>query len=521
MTLGRRSKQVDLLDPVEHHCQSLPETSLFRVLHKRGDELFGDDMFADLFANIGRHSVSPRIVATLMVLQRFSGLSDREAVERLQFDTRWMFACGVPLHFGSFSHVVLVQMRARLAKSARPERVFEVVKEVARASGFIGRKRVLDSTALYDAVSTQDTVTLVHDAIRLVLKELTDEEKSEVVPTLARSDDYKESGKPKCNWDNREAREQLVHDLAADGEKVLISLENYALPKPLMEAVELLVAVLGQDIELVDGRYRIVREVAPNRVISTVDPEARHGHKTASRHFDGYKAHIAADPDSEIITAIDVTPGNVSDGVAVESLLREELNEAANQAENGVTQAPIEVYGDSSYGGADTLECLEKAGIEANVKVQPAVNREGMHTLDEFAIDLENKTATCPAGRTIQLRVLPSGEMQGNFGVLCKRCPQFATCTQAKSGRAVRIHPKFGRISRYRTRQRSEEWKAKYRSTRPKIERKIAHLMRHRHGGRRARVRGTTRVRQDFSFLAAAVNLVRIAKLQTAQVSVG
>ena len=211
----------------------------------------------------------------------------------------------------------------------------------------------------------------------------------------------------------------------------------------------------------------------------------------------------------------------MGDGAAVESLLREELQEAAKQAETGVTEAPIEVYGDSSYGGADTLECLDNAGIEANVKVQPAATRDGMHTLDDFAIDLENKTATCPIGRTIKLRVLASGEMHGNFGVLCKGCPQLATCTQAKSGRALRILPKFGLISRYRTHQRSEEWKAKYRSTRPKIERKIAHLMRNRHGGRRARVRGTSRVRQDFAFLAAAVNLVRIAKLQAAQVSVG
>ena len=64
-----------------------------------------------------------------------------------------------------------------------------------------------------------------------------------------------------------------------------------------------------------------------------------------------------------------------------------------------------------------------------------------------------------------------------------------------------------------RIRQRDPAWRADYRATRPKVERKLAHLLRRRHGGRRARVRGLVRVTHDFKLLAGAVNLARFAAL--------
>lgn len=113
----------------------------------------------------------PRIVAVVMVLQRLEGLSDREAVDRITFDLRWKYAAGgLDFDYAGFVHTVLVDMRARLRRSERPNRIFETALEVAREAGLIGRKRVLDSTALYDAVATQDTVTLIRSAIRALLR---------------------------------------------------------------------------------------------------------------------------------------------------------------------------------------------------------------------------------------------------------------------------------------------------------------------------------------------------------------
>ena len=143
-------------------------------MHREHDQLFPDEAFVDLFAAKGRRSVPPSVVATVMVLQRLEGLSDREAVERYSFDARWRYACGVGSYdtggWSGFSHTVLVDLRMRLRESSRPDRVFEVALQAAKAAGLVGRKRVLDSTPLYDAVATMDTITLIRSAIRNLVK---------------------------------------------------------------------------------------------------------------------------------------------------------------------------------------------------------------------------------------------------------------------------------------------------------------------------------------------------------------
>src|SRR5215207_11584319 len=149
----------------------LAPNSIYAVLHRECRRLFPDVMFADLFATAGRWSVPPMIVAVVMVLQRLEGLSDREAVDRFAFDARWKYAAGgLDFDYPGFVHTVLVDMRARLARSGRPDRIFEVTLQVARQAGLVGRRRVLDSTPIYDAVATMDTVTLVRSALRGLLK---------------------------------------------------------------------------------------------------------------------------------------------------------------------------------------------------------------------------------------------------------------------------------------------------------------------------------------------------------------
>jgi hypothetical protein len=277
--------------------------------------------------------------------------------------------------------------------------------------------------------------------------------------------------------------------------------------------------------------------VAKDRVISTVDPEARHGHKTAARSFDGYKGHIAIDPDSEIITATEVTPGNVADGSVADVLLADVLPSmtqegspveaapavveavatATRHAEITPSEVPstrVEIYGDASYGTADLVEKIEAAGAEANVKVQAPSAPAGRFGKDAFAIDVDAQTVKCPAGVLVQIRKHTSeGGGIAMFAASCSNCALRTRCTDAKGGRAIRIHPKEATLQRCRARQRSSTWKERYRATRPKVERKLAHLMVRRHGGRRARVRGTARIRQDFAMLAAAQNLARFARL--------
>jgi transposase len=512
MTMGRSATQDDLFRSVREVCEAgVGERSVFRLLADQGHLLFPDDMFADLYSSRGRRSIAPRVMATVMVLQRFEGLSDSEAVDRLRFDLRYKWACGLPYDAPSFDSTLLVDMRARLRNSKEPDRIFLAVLDVAKKANLVGKKRIVDSTALYDAVATQDTVTLVRSAIVGVLRIVDEATAKELRELLKRDDPYDKTGKPACAWDDEKAREELVDLLTRDAYAILLALDGRALGADVAKATTLLATVVGQDIEEgADGLFRITRGVAPDRVISTVDPEARHGHKTAARGFDGYKGHIAVDAESEIITATEVTAGNAGDASAAEALLADVLAPAVGEAESDEKPA---VYGDASYGTADLVEKLESAGVEPNVKVQPPTARDGMFSQDHFKVDTRLSEACCPAGVRVSLRVLKDGWSVASFGESCADCPLRAQCTQSKSGRTIKVHPKHETLDRHRKRQRNDEWKRRYRKVRPRVERKIGHLMRNRHGGRRARVRGRQRVKEDFNLLAASLNVARLAAL--------
>ena len=507
MTLGHSPTQADLFRSSAAYCEGrVAPDSIYALLHRECHRLFPDAAFADLFTDVGRRSVPPMIVAVVMVLQRLEGLSDREAVERFSFDVRWKYACGgLDFDHPGFSHTVLVDMRARLAASERPERIFTVTLEAARAAGLRGRRRVLDSTPLYDAVTTMDTVTLLRQGIRGLLR-VAGAREADLRSRLSRDDDYTGAAKPACDWEDASAREALIDALARDAMALLTALEDEPLEPALAEAGALLATLLGQDLEEGDeGTFRIARRVAPDRVISTVAPEARHGHKTSARSFDGYKGHIALDPDSELVTATAVTPGNSGDATAATELLADDLGRDADE--------PPIVYGDAAYGSGELLETLEAADAELRIKVQPPAAQGGRYTKADFAIDSAAGTVTCPAGEMTPLRPRRRG-FEARFGAACMTCPLMEHCTtDRRRGRSVKVGPHEAALVRARASRDDRAWLADYRATRPKVERRIGHLMRRRHGGRRARVRGRPKVAADFALLAAAVNLARLAVL--------
>src|SRR6266852_352069 len=303
MTLGLAPRQADLFRSTAAYCEGrVAPDSIYGILHRECFGLFPDVLFADLFDDIGRRSVPPMIVAVVMVLQRIEGCSDREAADRFAFDARWKYAAGgLDFDYPGFVHTVLVDMRARLAGSARPDRIFQVVLAVARQARGVGRRRVLDSTPIYDAVATMDTITLIRSAIRGLLAVVDTDLAAALRSSITSGDDYASTAKPQIDWDDPAAREGLVDSRARDGFALLALLEGRTLDLGVDMAARLLATVLGQDLtDGGDGVFRIARRVAPDRVISTVDPQARHGHKTNARSFDGYKGHLAADPDSEI-----------------------------------------------------------------------------------------------------------------------------------------------------------------------------------------------------------------------------
>jgi hypothetical protein len=382
MALGRASVQQGFDDPRVLLGDRLREGSLYRLLADHGHPMFPDGYFADLFTESAKGR--PTVVATVMLLQAFEGLSDREACDRLEVDLRWQAAAGVDAGCRAFHPTVLVGMRNKLRASACPRRLFEDTKLVARQTGAMrNRARVLDSTPVFDAVATQDTVTQLRASVRSELAAL-DKAGSplaaQVRALLGRDDDYATPGKPPCDWDDPAAREMLVDALVKDALAALRVLDGRQLPLPAIEAAGLLALVAGQDVEQgEDGVFRIARKAARDRVISIVDTAARHGHKSRNRRFDGYKAHLSVDPDSELIDEVAATPASAPDRDAASGLPGGHV---------GAGGKP-EVVGDSAYGDAATRADLEAQGFTVTAKCPPARNSGGLASFRPWC-------ATCP-----------------------------------------------------------------------------------------------------------------------------
>lgn len=487
----------------------LKSGSVFAFLAGHRRELFADEMFADLFATRrGRPSVPADVMAAVITLQSLHGLSDSETVDAVTFDLRWKAACGLPVTAGAFHATTLTYWRRRLAASDRPNRIFDAVREVVAQTGVLSGKtrRALDSTVLDDAVATQDTVTQLIGAIRRVAREVPDA--ASVIAEHCTAHDYSTAGKPAIAWDDEVARAALIDALVGDAHRVLGHLPETEHGPKAGDALALLALVAGQDVEPVegsdgtDGRWRIAQRVAPDRVISTVDPEARHAHKTVHRRQDGFKAHIAIEPDTGIITdcALTKAAGQAGDGQPV-SEARVGLDLLEGESE------PVRVLGDSAYGSGDLrAELAERGHVDL---VKPAPTRSavpGGFTVDDFTVDHAAGTATCPAGVT--KKISPAGN--AIFHSTCAQCPLRQRCTRSRTGKTLKIRPHDARQRAARELARDPAWLAEYKQHRPMVERSIAWLTR---GNRKLRYRGVTKNDHWLHHRAAAINLRRLIVL--------
>ena len=492
---GRSEPNRELLDAAALCRQLVPKGSVEAFLADHRQELFPDEMFEDLFpSGRGRPSVPADVMATVMVLQALEGLSDRDAARALTDRISWKVACGLALDDPGFHPTVLTYWRNRLRASERPERVFDAVRSVVEATGVLkGRtRRALDSTLLDDAVATQDTVTQIISAIRRVRREVPE---STAVPLAAH--DYDQGAKPVIAWDDPVAKGALVSALVGDAHALIEATDRADLTDAQRDAVGLLALVAGQDVEPgeTEGTWRIAQKVAPDRVISTVDPDARHMHKSQSSYRDGYKAHLAVEPDTGIITAARLTPANAPEGPTGVILLQ---GEAQGR----------EVLADSAYGSGETRAALERAHHLATIKPIPLRSAvPGGFSIDDFAIDTTAGTVTCPQGHTVL--IAPRGSAA--FGPRCRGCPLRERCTRSRTGRTINVHPHHDLMAAARRHAQTEEFKVPYRRYRPMVERSIAWLV--ADGWRRVRYRGVARNQIGLSLRVAAINLRRLVNL--------
>ena len=545
----------------------VPVGSMFVFLAEHRALLFPDEQYADLFSTIGRPSLPATRMAAVLTLQALHELSDRECAEAVRCDLRWKVACGLSLLDEGFDPSSLVYWRRRIAKSKRPHRVNDAVRQVIEATGVLAgrRRRAVDSTILDDAVATQDTITQLIGAIRRVARQVPGA--AEVIAAVCTGHDYSGPGKPRIDWTDPAAKQELVSALVNDANAVVAAFAEAELDEGPAAALALLALVAGQDVEPAegsdgrDGRWRIARKVAPDRVISTVDPQARHTRKSPSNRKDGYRAHLVAEPETGLITdeALTMAAGTEnSDAALAQQFLANaeqgpdehassgdgpsggDLAEPATGtgaaaisrdaadaddhegavaegavAEGAVAEgavpggdgqgAGLAWYGDSAYGTGDLRDAIKKAGHDAVIKpkpVKPAV--VGGFTLDDFTVEEGSGTVTCPAGQTRPI----SSKRTVTFGALCRDCPLRARCTTAKTGRSMDLHEHDDLLRAART-----DWAADpalredYRRHRPNVERTVSQVA--THGGRRIklRYRGTTKNNAWLKYRTAALNL--------------
>jgi transposase-like protein DUF772/DDE family transposase len=511
----------------------VPEGSMFAFLAAHRAEVFPDADYADLFAAFGRPSLPATRMAAVLALQSLHDFSDRETAEAVRFDVRWKVACGLAIDDQGFDPSSLVYWRGRIAKSERPHRVNDAIRKIVEQTGVLKgrRRRAVDSTILADGVATQDTVTQLVSAIRRVAREVPGA--AEQILAVCTGHDYSKPGKPKIDWDDPQAKDILVSALVNDANAVVETFKDAKLAEPAASALALLALVAGQDVEPAegsdgtDGRWRIARKVAEDRTISTVDPDARHTRKSPEARRDGYRAHLASDPETGIITDEKLTRAagqeNSDPAVAEQFLAAEAAGEdgehapqAAGSRDGDSTGHPsgaarddsadrVAWYGDSAYGTGDLRGAIDDAGHAAVIKPKPLqAPVEGGFTVDDFTVDEQAGTVTCPAGHAVAL----SRTRIATFGVACRDCPLRERCTTCKTGRKLVLHERDDLL-----RQARADWAASsglredYMKHRPNVERAVAQVATWRGRRLKLRYRGTARNHAWLKRRTAALNL--------------
>lgn len=535
--------------------------SFYAYLAQEGENLFPDERFASWFsADNGRPCVSPCLLTKVLLLQMFDGCSDAEAVERATYDLRWKVALRVRPEVRPFVKSTLQMHRARIHLNEWAQNLLISTVERARQVGILKGSKisiVTDTTPVFGRGAVKDTFNLIADAIKNLCEALgeTDKQSGESWASLHGLSRYWTSmslkGDADIDWSSESERNIFLTGLVADADRVvliaertvtgLIKADEAAKAVPVQEALSVLKAIIVQDVERVpsvpdkettptpsqvtaaatdtaqsnslEAGCKIKDGVAPDRLISVTDPDMRHGRKSASNRFDGHKAAIAVEPESQIITAVDVIPGNAADATNLLDLIA--MTETA-------TGAWVEkTIGDCAYGDGATRQTFADAERTLVAKVPAPPKDEPFHKA-QFRIDLDNNQVTCPAGHTTTewewataqaTKGRPVPVLVKHFmfpASLCRSCPFFSKCVKGKrgAGRVVTLHPQEKLLQRAREYQATEAFLSDKRQ-RQAAEHRLARLV--QLGIRQARYFGRAKTRLQVLLAAAVANLVRLA----------
>src|SRR5216683_2853848 len=529
--LGQRSAQWGMFEADALYGDFVGRKNFYGFLASQRNELFRDEDFAALYCrDNGRPSVPPSLLATALVLQTYDRVSDDEATRRAAFDLQWKVALGVELDVRPFAKSTLQEFRAQLIIHHQTAAIFQRSLEVAKRRGVWKKghppherqqmKLALDTTHILGRGAVKDTYTLLADGIVQVLHGLAKLGPFELLDLAEELDCTRYvtgsslKGQADVDWTDPRARQRFLAEIVTDADRLLALVrgtraglvDNSAEDKELVAAAEVLARILAQDVDRDENGPRLKRGVAPDRLISVHDPEMRHGRKSSSHRFNGHKAQVAVDTDSQLITAVDVLPGNAPD--AEKALEVVEASEAATGCE------AVEVIGDCAYGAGETRAEFAASGRTLVAKV-PEISNQGYFAKTEFQIDLEAGTCTCPNNQqTREFRAAKGGGGMFVFATeTCAACPLRSQCTRGQGGRTVFVHPQEALLQRAREFQASAAFD-EARRRRQVVEHRIARLA--QLGIRQARYFGRTKTLFQVCLAAAVANLTLLAATSSA-----
>ena len=534
--LGKRSDQKGLWEADRLYLDYVGKDTFYGLLASLRGQLFRDDDFAEIYCpDNGRDSVPPSLLATALLLQTYDKVSDAEAKARADFDIRWKVALAIEIEDRPFAKSTLQMFRAQLILHDKVREVFESSLRLARQSGYLkkrGMRVALDTTYILGRGAVKDTYNLLADGIVKLMRALAAVAKIDVREWAAaqRYDKYLGSsikGEAAIDWSDRRARAALLAEIVADADRLLelvrrawVELpEDSAQRQSIVDGAELLGQLLHQDIERksgdadahADDGVSLRDGVSKDRMVSVHDPELRHGHKSSRRRFNGHKAAIVVDTDSQLITAVDVLPGNAPDNLGALELVE--------QSEASTDSVVQEAMGDAAYGDGGTRQTFADAGRQLVAKVPGRPNRSHFPK-DDFHLDLAAGSCTCPAGQVTHAMVSAGKRTDAagrvyrlqafQFdGAVCRECPLRSQCiaAQGRQGRRVLIHPQEALLQEARALQQSAAYD-EYRARRVVVEHRLARLV--QLGIRQSRYFGRVKTRFQVYLAATVANLTLV-----------
>ena len=538
--LGKRSDQKGLWEADRLYLDYVGKDTFYGLLASLRGQLFSDDDFAEIYGpDNGRDSVPPSLLATALLLQTYDKVSDAEAKARADFDIRWKVALGIEIEDRPFAKSTLQLFRAQLILHDKVREVFEGSLRLARQSGYLkkrGMRVALDTTYILGRGAVKDTYNLLADGIVKLLRVLA-AVANIAVGEWAEGQGYERyfgssiKGEATIDWSDRKARRKLLGEIVADADRLLelarrawVELpEDSGQRQSIVDGAELLGQLLLQDIERQSGDsdgdaaadddgVSIRDGVSKDRMLSVHDPELRHGHKSSRRRFNGHKAAIVVDTDSQLITAVDVLPGNAPDNLGALELVE--------QSEASTGSVVEEAMGDAAYGDGGTRQTFADAGRRLVAKVPGRPDRKH-YPKNDFHLDLAAGSCTCPAGQVTHA-IVPAGKRTDRTGrvyrlqafqfdgAVCGVCPLRPQCiaAQGRKGRRVLIHPQEALLQQARALQQSADYD-EYRARRVVVEHRLARLV--QLGIRQARYFGRVKTKFQLYLAATVANLTLVA----------